>query len=128
MDIRDAKIRLSEAVGIELDAIGESLNPRLERTRIPVMAMSVSGNMIANGDFECEADEDYRGRIYLAISGGPAFGDAGMTLRDYFAAKAINGLCVEAGKANPERVLAHASCAANAAYAIADAMLRERAK
>ena len=47
----------------------------------------------------------------------------GMTLRDYFAAKAMQGYCaVESGWSEPADVVARCS------YAMADAMLAERAK
>lgn len=65
-------------------------------------------------------------------NGGPAFPVAtatylqqsGMTLRDYFAAKAMQGFM--ANKANPMRFDPDGD--AVWAYTIADAMLRERAK
>ena len=44
----------------------------------------------------------------------------GMTLRDYFAAKAMQGIC--AGNSNDARQIA------KAAYIVADAMLAERKK
>lgn len=50
----------------------------------------------------------------------------GMTLRDYFAAKAIQGLCVEAGKGTISTFLDGAKVAAELAYAQADAMLAAR--
>ena len=60
-------------------------------------------------------------------TGGPAFpsptdgmlDNEGMTLRDYFAAKAMQG-CIAAG-----RFQGYASCAADS-YAMADAMLKAR--
>lgn len=61
-------------------------------------------------------------------TGGPAFpshgsmgevAQEGMTLRDYFAAKAMQG-CIAAG-----RFQGYASCAADS-YAMADAMLKAR--
>ena len=61
-------------------------------------------------------------------TGGPAFpfgtAFAGMTLRDYFAAKAMQGLLSRAGtdKINVHDVLAHRT------YQIADAMLEARNK
>jgi len=63
-------------------------------------------------------------------NGGPAFPDAegqadytgGMTLRDYFAAKAMQG-----AMANPE-VKETAGARSEWAYEIADAMLKEREK
>lgn len=54
-------------------------------------------------------------------------GNGGMTLRDYFAAKAMNGIC-----ANPEVSISmdekvpHADVLGIKAYAIADAMLKAR--
>ncbi len=68
--------------------------------------------------------------------GGPAFpwGEhgthlGGMTLRDYFAAKALRGImarvwCDEKGNEPPNLVESWAA----GAYAIADAMLKERAR
>ncbi len=47
----------------------------------------------------------------------------GMTLRDYFAAKAMQGM-----SANPEVGFIDISAAANEAYKMADAMLKERNK
>jgi hypothetical protein len=57
-----------------------------------------------------------------AKTGGPAFpgyGEPGMTLRDYFAAKAMQGFISRGG---------HYECAFDAAraYAFADAMLKAR--
>ncbi len=49
--------------------------------------------------------------------------DTGMTLRDYFAAKAMQGM-----SANPEVGFIDISAAANEAYKMADAMLKERDK
>jgi len=67
-------------------------------------------------------------------TGGPAFPvfdiDKGMTLRDYFAAKAMQGLC--AGFASPHGGWPDSGCsehydvAASHAYLMADAMLRAR--
>lgn len=63
-------------------------------------------------------------------NGGPAFpivvGDQmtqGMTLRDYFAAKALNGLCADGSTAGTKMADLVAEC-----YDLADAMLLERAK
>lgn len=47
----------------------------------------------------------------------------GMTLRDYFAAKAMQGLCV--GRSHTQ-LKGHAKASADAAYELADAMLRAR--
>lgn len=53
--------------------------------------------------------------------------DEGMTLRDYFAAKAMQALLSDFEKAPDERdVCSH--YAARRAYQVADAMLAERAK
>ena len=65
-------------------------------------------------------------------TGGPAFpvpvgvgADEGMTLRDYFAAKAMQGLLAQSqGTALGSPV----EKAAEYAYAMADAMLKERMK
>ncbi len=65
----------------------------------------------------------------MAVNGGPAFpamhfdlGDDehGMTLRDYFAAKAMQGLTSN-NNTNAQQI-------AQAAYIVADAMLKERSK
>ena len=52
----------------------------------------------------------------------------GMSLRDYFAAKAMQGLCVDAGKQSLEDVERNIPAAASISYAMADAMLAEREK
>lgn len=65
-------------------------------------------------------------------TGGPAFpfpsdadsgepGDTGMTLRDYFAAKALQGLIASFPTSLPPAVMA-----SEAAYQYADAMLKAR--
>ena len=59
-------------------------------------------------------------------TGGPAFpgyGEPGMTLRDYFAAKAMEG--VLAGTLTPTTVWSHDEVA-ETAYNMADAMLKAR--
>ena len=60
-------------------------------------------------------------------TGGPAFptGTAfqGMTLRDYFAAKAMQGIL-----SSPQYWIGEDSQLVNAAYELADAMLKEREK
>lgn len=48
------------------------------------------------------------------------YGDAGMTLRDYFATKAMQGELTSGGESN------HLDSIASRSYAIADAMLRAR--
>ena len=52
-------------------------------------------------------------RIYL--------GSGGMTLRDYFAGKALSGIVRATTRSNPEDI-------ATACYKMADAMLEERGK
>jgi hypothetical protein len=47
----------------------------------------------------------------------------GMTLRDYFAAAVMQGLCARTGAA-----IAAPGAGAEAAYAVADAMIAQRAK
>ena len=64
-------------------------------------------------------------------TGGPAFptGTAfqGMTLRDYFAAKAMQGICVSKDEAGT--LINHGyEWIASEAYHIADAMLKARAQ
>lgn len=66
-------------------------------------------------------------------NGGPAFpesgergksvGGEGMTLRDYFAAKAMQGFCTR-----PPEDVADMRLVAEQAYELADAMLAERDK
>lgn len=50
-------------------------------------------------------------------------GDTGMTLRDYFSAKALQGML-----ANPEGLSVSLKQIAKDAYTIADAMIKERGK
>lgn len=74
-----------------------------------------------------------------ALDGGPAFPvnhdegevtwvDEGMTLRDYFAAKAMQGIIAGAMADGSPWRQAEARDKARAAYLQADAMLKERAK
>ncbi len=62
-------------------------------------------------------------------TGGPAFPHAqwpietGMTLRDYFAAKAMQGICN--GRSHSD-LKGHAVASAKVAYEVADAMLKAR--
>jgi RNA-binding protein YlmH len=51
-----------------------------------------------------------------------------MTLRDYFASTALNGLLSHGVQRNETGDVAQSNWYANAAYQIADAMLAERAK
>lgn len=69
-------------------------------------------------------DPEARDRVYLAAR-AQAIG--GMTLRDYFAAKAITALAAPnpATGQYPQTLRDFASCAAQA-YALADAMLEAR--
>lgn len=77
-------------------------------------------------------------------TGGPAFpiqeqmqpevhtgwfspGQAGMSLRDYFAGQALTGLCAAVDDYSPSRLLDMEGFAVDA-YSMADAMLAERAK
>ena len=56
------------------------------------------------------------------INNGGAYVEGGMTLRDYFAAKAIQGMC-----ANPNcRAEVGEDKFAEAAYEVADAMMKAR--
>jgi len=50
-----------------------------------------------------------------------------MTLRDYFAAQALQGFCTNSFT-NGERLPFHQDYLADAAYAVADAMMEEREK
>ena len=73
-------------------------------------------------------------------NGGPAFPrdsalqSTGMTLRDYFAAKAMQGILSDRStvsafdEASAREFVQPACLVATASYAIADAMLAERAK
>jgi len=65
-------------------------------------------------------------------TGGPAFprdhahdGHNGMTLRDYFAAKAMQGICAHSGGASPVWA-ENNSDIAEVSYELADAMLKAR--
>lgn len=64
----------------------------------------------------------------LNKTGGSAFpteqGSGGMTLRDYFAAKALQSLCVGIAQMSNRDIVEIPA----AAYVLADAMLAERAK
>lgn len=113
-------IDLMSATGTDLDAAGEvHRKPR------------------RNG----EADEAYRARLIdeTPADGGAAFGEfkqvgdcsikaGGISVRDYFAAKAMQGLCVEAGNQALADIERSIPIAAAISYAMADAMLEERAK
>lgn len=62
--------------------------------------------------------------------GWDGYGMGGMTLRDYFAAKAMQAICHtrSAGELNPRGDMTFAEIAAIQAYQFADALLAERAK
>ena len=70
--------------------------------------------------FPCEVDPD-RLEAGSHQTGHAAFEQYGMTLRDYFAAKAVQGYCSREGSID-----CNADDTAADAYAIADAMLKER--
>ena len=53
---------------------------------------------------------------------------AGMSLRDYFAAKAMQGYMATCGEGAYPDGISSADCVADFAYRIADAMLAERSK
>ncbi|HCD2513564.1 TPA: hypothetical protein NBJ98_002672 [Citrobacter freundii] len=60
-----------------------------------------------------------------AVNGGSSFDSSGMTLRDYFAAKAMQGILANPGQL--DNVNDEASkWVAKDAYRVADAMLRAR--
>ena len=80
---------------------------------------------------------DLGGSKQAKDNGGPAFPNEshlyteqriGMSLRDYFAGKAIAGLSSGMGNMCVEDIERAIPIAASISYAIADAMLRERAK
>jgi hypothetical protein len=58
------------------------------------------------------------------INNGGAYVDGGMTLRDYFAAQALNGICAN----QDNRVYGNSMEFARAAYRLADAMLTARGR
>ena len=58
-------------------------------------------------------------------SGNERFHDPGMTLRDYFAAKAMQGFCAYGSVTNPDHCFTIEDVAHDA-YAMADAMLTAR--
>ena len=71
------------------------------------------------------------------MNGGPAFpashfdladNEHGMTLRDYFAAKAMASALWNASVSSEKALPALASAVARCSYLVADAMLAERAK
>lgn len=71
----------------------------------------------------------------LDTSGGPAFPahenwriDSGMTLRDYFAAKVLNAHAMYFENAHSMGNAEHRQLLARDCYAMADAMIAERAK
>ena len=59
----------------------------------------------------------------LAVVGNLALSEGGISVRDYFAAKAMQGICV-----SEELRFTSAERIASMSYQIADAMLEERAK
>ena len=64
----------------------------------------------------------YNGGAAFPVPDSPAhFPTTGMTLRDYFAAKAMQGMLTRPGSVNPKEDAAFA-------YTLADAMLAERSK
>lgn len=67
-----------------------------------------------------ENPQAFPSKVFHPVSGNLIGQEEGMTLRDYFAAKAINGL-IQSGS-SPKFMLAME------AYRIADAMLKERTK
>ena len=64
----------------------------------------------------------------VIIDEGNIYVPSGMTLRDYFAAKAMQGILAQAGGTAISSIEDDAARATSAAYRIADAMLAERAK
>lgn len=71
----------------------------------------------------------------MTDTGGPAFpqqddatGSEGMTLRDYFAAKVVQGLWANATALAQMPSGSEAAAIASVAYEVADAMLKERSK
>lgn len=87
-----------------------------------------------------ECDADYRIRLLQSESpsnGGPAFGEfkqagqcsiktGGLTIRDYFAAKVIQGFSSSMGEMCLEDIEKSIPVSAQLSYAIADAMLAAR--
>lgn len=125
------------ASGAELDAIGEKLGGQaLHRSTKHVTDFNGKGSV---GYTVPKSDKEYRAELLAVFDsmkdGGPAFGtfhkagncavrQGGMTLRDYFAAKAMQAgiSTLRSGEDFDEDEFARTS------YNVADAMLRERAK
>lgn len=57
---------------------------------------------------------------------GKALATPGMSLRDYFAAEAMNGICSNADESLPTIPSSRHDLIAKSAYSIADAMLKAR--
>lgn len=62
---------------------------------------------------------------YAPVGNGEA---DGMSLRDYFAAKAMQGMTASFGGMTMDVIIESIPVAASISYAVADAMLKERAK
>lgn len=76
-------------------------------------------------------DWNEQGGAAFPVEGGEFSGlhaDPGMSLRDFFAAKALGGLIANPDPISGKTVHAVISHIAKTAYAYADAMLAERAK
>ena len=61
--------------------------------------------------------------VFPETSGGHAAAFQGMTLRDYFAAKAMQGIC---NSRSHSELKGHAIASAKVAYELADAMMKAR--
>lgn len=98
--------------------------------------LDVFGGFVNTHRAAGESDESYRAKLKEVFrdDGGFAFGNyyqagdctaktGGMTLRDYFAARAMQGFC-----AAPDMNGASLDSVVGQAFEIADAMLAERAK
>ena len=61
--------------------------------------------------------------VFPETSGGHSAAFQGMTLRDYFAAKAMQGIC---NSRSHSELKGHAIASAKVAYEMADAMMKAR--
>lgn len=123
------------ASGAELDAVASRIDPNLYRST----SYATDFNGIESCSYRIpKSDDKYREELLKVfdsmVDGGPAFGEfkqagecsiktGGITVRDYFAAKAMQGMV-----AAPYNPASDEFMLARDAYTLADAMLRERAK
>lgn len=71
--------------------------------------------------------EDYQANGYEDNHCGTKLGQEGMTLRDYFAAKAMQGMTTDIRQVSRLDGQSYATAIASMSYALADAMIAARA-